>query len=212
MSRNAWRRAIKGSMLMLMEASITHGRPERALCEDQAGHEEKGALFHRPDVLCSRRVMATPHLHLRLRFLQAEPHVHLAVDDRGGSKVLLPQGEPTAKSRQSPGTPFSAGGPRSSKRNPEPATRSLTVLEPKTSSGPANAATRAPMCSAMPPSLSPSTSHSPVCKPARIVTPASRTASLIEHAQRMARAGPSNVARKPSPAVSISRPRNWVSF
>ena len=51
----------------------------------------------------------------------------------------------TANKRQSPGTPFRGGLPRSLKRNPEPATRSLTVLDTRTSLGPASDATRAPM-------------------------------------------------------------------
>jgi hypothetical protein len=49
-------------------------------------------------------------------------------------------------------------------------------------------------------------SISPVCRPARISRSISRTASRMAHAQRMARVGPSNVAKKPSPAVSISVP------
>ena len=36
-------------------------------------------------------------------------------------------------------------------------------------------------------------------------------ASTIAQAQRMARAGPSKAAKKPSPAVSISRPRKRAS-
>ena len=39
--------------------------------------------------------------------------------------------------------------------------------------------------------------------------PATATDSTISAAQRTARAGPSNVARKPSPLVLISRPRQW---
>ena len=51
----------------------------------------------------------------------------------------------TANKRQSPGTPFRGRLPRSLKRNPEPATRSLTVRDTRTSLGPASDATRAPM-------------------------------------------------------------------
>jgi hypothetical protein len=51
----------------------------------------------------------------------------------------------TANKCHSPGTPFRAGLPRSRKRNPEPATRSLTVRDTRTSLGPASDATRAPM-------------------------------------------------------------------
>ena len=53
----------------------------------------------------------------------------------------------------------------------------------------------------------PSSSTSPVCRPARISSPSGRTASAIACGAPHARAGPSNVARNPSPAVLISRPR-----
>jgi hypothetical protein len=43
----------------------------------------------------------------------------------------------TANSNHSPGTPFNEWRPRSSKRMPDPATRSLTVLDTMTSPGPA---------------------------------------------------------------------------
>jgi hypothetical protein len=43
--------------------------------------------------------------------------------------------------------------------------------------------------------------------PARMSMPSFRTASRIASAHAIARAGPSNVARKPSPVVEISRPR-----
>lgn len=46
---------------------------------------------------------------------------------------------------QSPGTPLSETTPRSSNSIPDPATRSLTVLETSTSLGPASAETLAPM-------------------------------------------------------------------
>src|SRR5437867_1037840 len=95
---------------------------------------------------------------------------------------------------------------------PDPATRSLTVLETRISPGPAWAATRAPMCTATPPIFSPTISHSPVCRPARTSSPSSRTESLIARAHRIARAGPSKLAKKPSPAVSSSRPRNRSSW
>src|SRR2546426_649784 len=52
----------------------------------------------------------------------------------------------------------------------------------------------------MPLMLSPITSHSPVCNPARISIPSRPTASVAADAQRIARAGPSNVANPPSPA------------
>src|SRR5437868_15351140 len=58
---------------------------------------------------------------------------------------------------------------------------------------------RAPVWTAMPPTLSPINSHSPVCTPARTSIPSCLTASAIASAQRTARAGPSKVARKLSP-------------
>src|SRR5262249_51958010 len=79
----------------------------------------------------------------------------------------------TAKTCHSPGTPFSWCWPRSLNANPEPTTRSLTVLETKTSPGPASAETRAPMCTAIPATDSPMTSHSPVWTPMRTSTPRS---------------------------------------
>src|SRR5262245_4456267 len=72
-----------------------------------------------------------------------------------------------AKRRQGSGTPLSSCSPRSRNVMPEPTTRSLTVLETKTSSGPARAPTRAGMWTARPARSSPRTSHSPVCRPDR---------------------------------------------
>ena len=51
----------------------------------------------------------------------------------------------TRNKTHSPGTPFKAWAPRSMNRMPDPATRSLTVLETHTSLGSAPAATRAAM-------------------------------------------------------------------
>ena len=50
-----------------------------------------------------------------------------------------------------------------------------------------------------------------VCTPARSSSPIPRTLSTTACAQRIARAGPSKVAKKPSPAVSFSSPRNRAS-
>ena len=101
--------------------------------------------------------------------------------------------------------------PRSSNSSPDPITRSRSVLDTSTSFGPASALTRAPMCTAIPPMSSPRTSHSPVCNPARPSMPSACTASRIAIAQRIARCGPSNIARKPSPDVLTSRPRKRAS-
>ena len=62
-------------------------------------------------------------------------------------------------------------------------------------------------CTAIPARSLPTSSHSPVCRPQRTSSPSERTVSRIALAQRIARAGPSKVASKPSPDVLISRPR-----
>jgi hypothetical protein len=77
-----------------------------------------------------------------------------AADRRGGEFLIMATATPdsstspgvcqsvTANSRQSPGTPFRSCSPRSSKARSEPATRSTTVLETRTSPGPARLQTR----------------------------------------------------------------------
>ena len=82
------------------------------------------------------------------------------------------------------------------------------MRDTRTSPGPASAATRAPMCTAIPAIHTPRRSHSPACSPALSVTAISRFASIAANAQRTARAGPSNVARNPSPIVFTSWPPN----
>jgi hypothetical protein len=59
----------------------------------------------------------------------------------------------TAYNRHSSSTPSSSAKPRSRNRRPDPATRSFTVLEQRTSPGCARLATLAPMCTATPPTL-----------------------------------------------------------
>ena len=95
----------------------------------------------------------------------------------------------SAKRRHSPGTPLRGWSPRSWKRRPEPATRSLTVLDTRTSPGPAAAATRAPMWTASPETLSSRSSTSPVCRPARTSSPSAGTLLAIARAQRTAAGG-----------------------
>ena len=80
--------------------------------------------------------------------------------------------------------------PRSWKRRPDPATRSLTVLDTSTSPGPAAAATRAPMWTARPETLSRRSSTSPVCSPGPDLEP-ERT-DAVGH-----RAGAANPSRGP---------------
>jgi tetratricopeptide (TPR) repeat protein len=112
----------------------------------------------------------------------------------------------SANSRHDPGTPLSSCSPRSSNSMPEPASRSLTVLETSTSPASALPATRAPIWTARPPRSAPRTSTSPVWTPARIWIPSEGTAWQIARAHRTARAGLSKVAKNPSPVVAISRP------
>ena len=127
------------------------------------------------------------------------------------------EGAATCGRRRRPGTAASPRGRLSTDgrralrtAGPEPATRSFTVVDTSTSPAPACAEMRAPTCTAMPLTFAPAFSTSPVCRPARRSRPMSRAARTMAAAQRTARAGPSKVAKSPSPAVSISRPR-WAS-
>jgi hypothetical protein len=69
------------------------------------------------------------------------------------------------------GTPFSSCAPRSSNRRSEPDIRSRTVLDTKTWPGSALDITRALMWMAIPPTLGPITSTSPMWMPARTSMP-----------------------------------------
>lgn len=111
-----------------------------------------------------------------------------------------------ANNRHMPGTPRTALSPRSVNSMPEPATRGGTDDDTRTSPGSASAKTRAAMCTAMPPTSSSITSTSPVWRPPRSSSPMARTASRRAPALRMARPGPSKVARTPSPVVPYERP------
>ena len=124
----------------------------------------------------------------------------------GGDYVVV-----AANRFQVSGTPLSSTRPRSSNSMPEPYTRSVTVRDTSTSSGPARAEIRAAMLTATPAMSSPIISHSPVCTPARTVRPRPCARSRIAPAQVTARAGPSKVARNPSPIVLSSRPRKRSS-
>jgi hypothetical protein len=73
---------------------------------------------------------------------------------------------------------------------------------------PAIAPTRAPMCTPTPARSLPPYSMSPVCRPARTSNPSGWTAPTIASAQRTPRAGPSEVARSPSPVPRTNVPRN----
>src|SRR3990172_705665 len=134
-------------------------------------------------------------------------HAAAGAGDQGYLAVEPSHQLATLYSRQRSGTPFSSCSPRSSNVRPDPATRSFTVCETSTSEGRDAAATRAPIATPMPATSSPSSSTSPVWRPARISRPSDAIAAVMADAQRTALAGPSNVARKPSPIVLISRPR-----
>ena len=95
----------------------------------------------------------------------------------------------TAHRRQVPGTPFSSRSPRSSNGIPEPTTRSLTVPDTSTSPGRALAPTRAPMCTAMPPTSLPITSISPVCRPLRTSRPNCGARGVPDRGRASDRAG-----------------------
>ena len=90
-------------------------------------------------------------------------------------RFLRPQPDAAEKRRQRSGTPFNSCSPASLNARPEPATRSFTVWETRTSDGPAVEATRAPMETEIPVHLPSTISHSPVCTPARTSMPSSWT-------------------------------------
>ena len=125
---------------------------------------------------------------------------------RGQSCSLLP-GASHDRRGATPPSPLSSCSPRSVNSSPDPATRSRTVAVTSVSPLSAMPDTRAATFTAMPRGFSPRTrSTSPVCTPARIWTPSVESACWMPSAQRIARAGPSKTAKKPSPAVSISSP------
>jgi len=92
-------------------------------------------------------------------------------------------------------------------REPDPATRSLTVLETRTSPGAARAEIREPVTTAIPAILSPTSSHSPVWIPERTSRSSPFAPLTIAVAHAIALAGPSKRQKNPSPAVSTSSPR-----
>ncbi len=128
---------------------------------------------------------------------------------RHGRKATASAGGGVERPRS--GTPLSSCSPRSSNAIPEPATRSRTVRVTRTSPGSASAETRAPMCTAIPATPPGRRVISPAWSPHRTSRPLRRASSRILLAQRMARVGPSKVARMPSPAVSSSLPSNAAS-
>ena len=77
--------------------------------------------------------------------------------------------------------------------------------------GAGRAATRAPMCTAIPATLPSSSSHSPVCRPARTSSPSSPRPRGSRARSGSPAPARRSVAKKPSPAVSISWPRKRAS-
>jgi hypothetical protein len=112
----------------------------------------------------------------------------------------------TRYSRQRSGTPLSSCSPASSNLRPLPPTRSITVRRDEDFRRPGLSRDPRANDDAIPLTFSAIVSTSPVCTPARRSSPRGRTASTAAFAQRTALAGPSKVAKKPSPAVSISLP------
>jgi len=107
--------------------------------------------------------------------------------------------------------PANSCAPRSQNSKPEPATKSLTVLEIKTSPGLALVMMAAPIETAMPLSLSPMSSHSPVCTPDLRSMLSFAAAFLSPTAHRIARPGPSNLATRRLPALSTSTALNFCN-
>ena len=113
---------------------------------------------------------------------------------------------------QRSGTPFSSCSPASSNTSPAPGREVLDGLRHQHLGRRRLRADARTDVDGESRRTSPSTTcTSPVCTPARTSSPSRPVASTIACAHRTARAGPSNDAKKPSPAVSISVPRNRVS-
>ena len=86
------------------------------------------------------------------------------------------------------------------------------MLETRTSPGPASAQIRAAMWTAIPPMSSPVELDLAGVQPGPDSIPSGATAvAAIARAQRIARAGPSKVARNAVPVVLTSRPRKRSS-
>src|SRR5580693_9356394 len=116
-------------------------RSDRSACDDSYDDYDRGDF--------------APPRHVAIMAPRRQRHRCGSIADR----TYVPRS--TANSRHWPGMPFSSCAPRSMNSMPDPATRSLTVLETSTSSAPACAATRAPVWTAMPTTLPSAISHSP---------------------------------------------------
>src|SRR3990172_2980308 len=113
----------------------------------------------------------------------------------------------TANNRLVPSSPRSSCSPRSSNISPASRAKVAVVAETNPSPGPANPSMREASWTATPRRSFSTSSTSPVCTAARMARWKSVAAERRAVAQRMARAGPSNTARTPSPGIFISRPR-----
>jgi len=78
--------------------------------------------------------------------------------------------------------PFSSRSPRSSKCQPGACHQIRTVLDTRTSGGPASEAILEPITTVTPATLPSAISHSPVCTPTRTSMPNERTPSTIAFA------------------------------
>jgi len=150
----------QGVPLRLIRADVEHGLHGPLTLVDGAGprHGERHLQCVEPDVteaplvdaeerdcpavaVCRRGVelarAAIPAVAVPELDAVEFPVGHdVAPPARPGSGACL-RSAATANSNHSPGIPFSEWRPRSSKRMPDPATRSLTVLDTSTSPGPA---------------------------------------------------------------------------
>src|SRR5262245_33148412 len=148
--------------------------PGRNLDLTLEDHEELMAglaLPHDVLALCDLEVLGVPRElgQLLLRKVGEQrrllERVHLCVlAEQSHDRYLNPARSLSraANSCHSPGTPLSVRTPRSSNSMLEPAARSRTMLDTSSSHGRASAATRAPMCTAMPSTLPFEISTSPV--------------------------------------------------
>ena len=112
-----------------------------------------------------------------------------SLPDRGGRIGPAPRAtsvvpvESSLKRRQGSVKPLSVCWPQSLNLKSDPVVRSFTVLDTSTSPAPAMAITLAPMCTAIPPTLSPISDTSPMWTPARIWMPSGASASITARAQ-----------------------------
>jgi hypothetical protein len=110
--------------------------------EDAGVVDAMGSAACAENAACGRRLMAIPELYVRRAPEEDVDRINWAID--GHANVVAEIGG----AQHQP-------GPRSSNSSPSPITRSRSGLDTSTSFGAANALTRAPMCTPIPPMSSP---------------------------------------------------------